>query len=237
MPGDTRPARELFDRLVEVIDSADGICGYGQVTSEAWKGCGRADTGFYEKGRRKGVRAAIPARSADDKARAKRSSAEGFYEAATLQIRPHHLMCMACFHGGKEVLAPIQEDNLFEAIDVMRQNPDIAVTLVPGCCMICPPCSQYDPGSGDCISGSGMALRDQKKDLDVLQRLGLTFGATLPAKDLYRRLFDTVADSTDVCGYGDGEARSREWRVCHGPEGSEQYRKARASGMGIVPPT
>ena len=235
VPGDTRPARELLDRLVKTVPSAEGVCGYAEVTSEIWRGCERARSGFYEKGHANGVKAVIPSRLEDDKARTKGSSAEGFYEASELEIRPHHLMCMACFHGGDDVMAPIQEDNLFEAIDVMSQKPDIPVTLVSGCCMICPPCSQYDPAHSECVSGSGMALRDQKKDLDVLQRMGLSYGVTLPAKELYQRLFDAVSDSTDICGYGDGVERSREWRVCHGSEGSERYRQARASGMGIVP--
>jgi hypothetical protein len=143
---------------------------------------------------------------------------------------------MACFHGGREDLAPIAEDNLFEAIDVIQQNPDIPVTLVRGCCMICPPCSQYDPATGLCISPHAMGLRDQKKDLDVLQLLGLQYGVTLPARELYERLFEVVEDTTQVCGYGDGVARSPEWSVCRGPEGSEQYRRARAARLGLPGP-
>jgi hypothetical protein len=34
-----------------------------------------------------------------------------------------------------------------------------------------------------------MALRDQKKDLDVLQKLGLKYGDTLPARRLLKRLY------------------------------------------------
>ena len=236
VPGATRPAQELFQRLLDNVDSAMGICGYGEATSEEWQGCAWASSGYYEEGQARGIAGVIPPRPDGEKEDAKAASTRAIYDADVLRIRPHHLMCMACFHAGKEELAPIEEDNLFEAIDVIQKNPDLPVTLVPGCCMICPPCSRYDPATDLCVSGNGMGLRDQKKDLDVLQCLGLSYGETLPARELYRRLFAAVSSTRDICGYVDGVERGREWRVCGGPEGAEAYRKARASGMGILPP-
>lgn len=233
VPGDARPARELFRRLLEAIPSPRGICGYGEATSDAWIGCPRADSGEYERGQALGLQAIVPPRPEAEKADAKTQSAPTLYDTRPLQLRPHHLMCMACFHGGRDELGPIAEDNLFEAIDAIQRDPHLPVTLVRGCCMICPPCSQYDPDTGLCISPHAMSLRDQKKDLDVLQTLGLEYGVTLPARDLYQRLFAAVADTTRICGYGDGVARSPEWSVCRGPEGSEPYRRARASGLGL----
>ncbi len=234
VPGSTRPAREMLQRLFENVPTAEGLCGYGKVTSDTWKGCPRASSGCYEKGHAKGVGAVIPPRAEEEKAQAKTESAKACYETVPLHIRPHHLMCMACFHGGKTDLAPIAEDNLFEAIDVMQTNPDIPVTLVAGCCMICPPCTQYEPATNLCISNAGMALRDQKKDLDLLQHLDLKYGDTLPARELYTRLFESIHDSTQICGYGAAIIRAREWNICRGPEGSEPYRKARAAGMGFL---
>lgn len=235
VPGGTRPARELFQRLHDNVASTGGICGDGATRSGAWQGCPRAGSGLYEKGHAAGIGAVIPPRAEEDKARSKEESACAVYEATSLRIRPHHLMCMACFHGGKSDLSPIAEDNLFEAIDVIQRDPDIEVTLVPGCCMICPPCTQYDPASDLCISGAGMALRDQKKDLNVLQRLDLQYGDTLPARELYARLFGAIPSTTEICGYGDGLTRAREWSVCRGPEGSSAYIAAREAGLGIPP--
>jgi hypothetical protein len=140
---------------------------------------------------------------------------------------------MSCFFGGRQKLAPIKEDNLFEAVDVIQRNPDIPVTLVAGCCMICPPCSHYEPKSNLCLGGRSMALRDQKKDLDVLQKLGLKYGDALPARKLYQLLYEKVPSTRDVCGYGDGEVRGHEWSICGGPEGSQAYAKARAANLGI----
>ena len=234
VPGATRPALEIFHMLFEHIPAAEGICGYGTVTGEAWRGCPRASNGHYEAGHLKGLNAVIPPRPQEEKVRVKEASAQAIYDAEGLSIRPHHLMCMACFHAGKSERSPIVEDNLFEAIDAIWRNPDIPVTLTSGCCMICPPCSKYNPATGLCISGNGMGLRDQKKDLDVLQRLGLEYGDALPARELYTRLFQAIGSTRQICGYDDGVVRGREWSICGGPEGSERYRRARESGMGFL---
>ena len=155
------------------------------------------------------------------------------YETETLSIRPHHLMCMACFHDGRKTCEPDEEDNRFEAIDIIQKNPDIPITLKRGCCMICPPCGSYDPQSGFCVGGHGMSIRDQKKDLDVLQLLGLKYGDTLPARQLYCMLFERIPSTRMVCAYGDGVVRGAEWTICRDPAGSEAYKKARATNMGI----
>lgn len=236
VPGATRPARELFYRVLQRIESTRGICGYAEVTAPAWRGCSRATSGDYERQRTHGIAPLFPPRPEEDKARVKTESAHACYSAKVLYLRPHHLMCMACFHGGQEQIAPIAEDNLFEAIDVMRHHPEMPVTLVRGCCMICPPCSNYDPASGLCVAPNGMSLRDQKKDLDLLQRLGLQYGDTLPARELYQRLFRAIRSTTEICGYGDGVERGWEWTACGGADGNDGYRRARACGLGWLPP-
>ncbi len=233
VPGDTRPAIDLFDRLLAKIPTARGICGYDAVTGDAWRGCARASGGFYEKGRAMGVRAIWAPRDANEKAKVKAASAGAMYQAETLRIRPHHLMCMSCFFGRGEKPAPLVEDNLFEAVDVIRQKPEIPVTLVAGCCMICPPCSLHDPESNLCVGGRSMALRDQKKDLDVLQKLGLKYGDTMPARQLLQRLYARVRSTREICAYGDGEARAFEWSICGGAERDEAYQRARSQCLGI----
>ena len=99
--------------------------------------------------------------------------------------------------------------------------------------MICPPCSHYEPKTNLCLGGQSMALRDQKKDLDVLQKLGLKYGDTLPARRLFKRLYERIPSTRDICGYGDGEERAPEWRICGDPEGNETYRKAREAKLGV----
>ena len=233
VPGATRPAKDMFQRLFDSISTTKGVCGYGQVTSETWKGCADAKSGNYEKGHAQGLNTVIPPRSEEEKAEAKKQSTTEMYKSDRLFIRPHHLMCMTCFHGGKEEITPIQEDNLFEAIDIIQKNPDIPVTLIAGCCMICPPCTGYDPRTKLCVGGISMGMRDQKKDLDVLQRLGLKFGDTFPARKIYRLLFEKIHSTRQICGYDDGIVRAPEWRICGGPEGSPSYERGRQAGLGI----
>lgn len=224
VPGDTRPAIELFRTALESIATAREVC---------HPGCPHATAGYYEKVRATGVSAVVRGRPEAQMARAKEESVAAMRAADLLSIRPHHLMCMACFHGGRETLAPIAEDNLFEAVDIIQRRPDVPVTLAKGCCMICPPCPSYQPRTNRCIGDIGMSLRDEKKDLDVLALLGLSYGDTLPARELYRLLFERVASTVPVCGHGDGVLRGREWRVCGGPDGDPRYVRARQRGLGI----
>ena len=58
-------------------------------------------------------------------------------------------------------------------------------------------------------------------------------GDTLPARQLYERLYARIPSTRDVCAYGDGEVRGYEWRACGGPEGNAGYPKARAAKLGI----
>lgn len=78
-----------------------------------------------------------------------------------------------------------------------------------------------------------MGLRDEKKDLDTLRRLGLSYGDVLPARELLRRLYAAIASTTEICGNGDGVETAPEWRVCGGPEGNAGYAAGRAAGLGV----
>lgn len=116
-----------------------------------------------------------------------------------------------------------------------KRDLDVPVKLVRGCCMICEPCRKYDPESGLCRGGLGMNLRDQKKDLEVLQRLGLEYGDVLPARDLYALLCARIHSTTVVCGWGDRVVRAPEWSICSdGPEGNPSYVKSRETNMGFA---
>ena len=185
--------------------------------------------------RARGLDALLPRRPAEDKAQAKQDSVAAIRAAGTLSIRPHHLLCLSCFHRGRAAadIAPIPEDNLAEVIEAMQARPDLPVRLVRGCCMICPPCSRYEPETNRCLGGRSMALRDQLKDLAVLRALDLDYETVLPARDLLRRLYRAIPSTTEICGYGDGIARSPEWSVCSGPDGNPGYPLARAMGLGV----
>ena len=78
-----------------------------------------------------------------------------------------------------------------------------------------------------------MALRDELKDLDVLQRLGLEYGATLPASELIALLYERIPSTRLVCAHQDGVYRGREWRICGGPDGDPRYVRAREESLGL----
>lgn len=232
-PGDTRPAIDLLERLLERVTTLRDILWFETATGEAW-GLGLDAARAYEAGRARGLGAWIPPRDPAEMARLKAASAAAMLAADTLEIRPHHLMCMACFFGNHSPLAPIAEDNLYEAIIAIQQRPDVPVRLVRGPCMICPPCPRYDAATRRCLGGSGMALRDEWKDLEVLRRLGMCYGDVMPGAALFRRLFAAVPTTRDVCGYGEGVCRAPEWRVCGEADGSSAYERARAAGLGLA---
>ncbi|MBI2437315.1 MAG: hypothetical protein HYV36_00665 [Lentisphaerae bacterium] len=234
VPGATRPAVDFFDRIPAAIPTCSGICAYPAAEAPGWPACRFAATGNYERGVAQGVAAFIHRQSPLEKQAAKEASCKQCYAAARLRIRPHHLLCMTCFHKGRPraELVPLQEDNLFECIDIMQKNPEVPVELIAGPCMVCPPCTAYHPVSNLCIGGRSMALRDQKKDLDTLRRIGARYGDVLPARELLRRLYAAIRSAKEVCGCGDGPIRSIEWDGC-GREGNDAYVKGRAAGLGV----
>lgn len=68
-PGITLPARTLLSCVLDKITTTAGLCGYDRVTSDAWKGCPKANSGRYEKGREKGIHALIAPRGEAEMAR------------------------------------------------------------------------------------------------------------------------------------------------------------------------
>ena len=220
VPGSILPARALFKRLLKTITSAKGICGYDTVTSEAWRGCSKAGSGYYERGREKGINALIPPRDEDEMARDKETSLKDMYQADAIKIRPHILVC-AMAQYGNDIRPPFKEDNLPEMIQHILKNPDTPITLVSGGdWMMCGPCPNRAAELNGCVTGAfgTGGLYNELKDLNVLQTLGLTYGATMKAKELYEIVFerfDHGSKRAGVCAM-DGEIPdSSMWRdVC-----------------------
>jgi hypothetical protein len=231
-PGSTLPARTLLMRLLARFETAAGTCSYPGVTGDAWRGCGAACAGHYEQGRAKGLAAMIPPRPADEMAREKRLSVERMYEASQLSIRPHILMCAVCHygeHGG--MTGALKEDNLVEFLDIVRSEPDTPVVMAKGAdWMICAPCPQRVPGLNACVNEAGSGgLSNEKRDLDLLQKLGLRYGDALPARQLYLLLFERVPNSASICAR-DNPPYSVWWDGCGEANtlgGKEAYARGR----------
>jgi hypothetical protein len=234
VPGETVTARILFNRLLDRIASVSGICGYESVTSDAWKGCPKAKSGCYEKGRGRGITAIIPPRSEKDLEREKKESLEAMYGARTtgIKVRPHILICAACQYGGG-LRPPYKEDNLPELIQLVLKEPDTLITMAEAAdWMMCAPCPNRTPELNACVNvkGSG-GLTNQLRDLRTLQKLGLTYGATMRAKDLYRLILERIPSTLDICRF-DSLTPSVWWDGCGArTTDNESYQKGREALM------
>jgi len=227
VPGDTRRARYLYMLLFERIRTPWGICAYDTPN---WEGCTLAKSGAYERVHAKGWQEVVYLRSQEERQQFRARNVQEIATAERLYIRPHHIMCLACWFNGGEGQSPRPNDTLYEILLRIREKPDIPVTLVEGTCMACDCCDGLHPENGRCVHDGGL-IRDYKKDLDVLQKLGLMPGATLPANELIKLLFERIPSTRDICGYGDGIVTSREWAICGDPNGTPGYARTRETGL------
>jgi hypothetical protein len=235
-PGITLPARTAFLCLLKQIPTVSGVCGYDTVTSEAWKGCPKATSGNYERGHQKGITAIIPPRSEEEMAKEKERSLQALYSATEVTIRPHILLCAVCQYGGG-VRPPFKADNLPELLDlILHRNPDLLITMARQAdWMMCAPCPQRVPELNACVNvlGSG-GLSNEKRDLDMLQRLGLQFGSTMKARELYRLILERIPTTQDLCKREGNCCPSVWWDGCgesNVKEGKANYGKGRKELM------
>jgi hypothetical protein len=199
-PGCTLPARALFKTLLMGVSTVSDLCVYSTVTGPAWKGCPQAATGNYERGYEKGINALIAPRTEEEMAEEKKKSLAALSAAKEVPVRAHILVCAVCQYG--EGLRPgYKEDNLPELMDlILNRNPDLPIKIANVAdWMICAPCPGRSPEHNSCthVWGSG-ELDSQKRDLDVLQKLGLQFGSVIKAKDLYRLIFERITTSHGI---------------------------------------
>lgn len=218
-PGITLPARILLRHAIKKIPTVAGLCAYETVTSAGWKGCAKAASGAYEKGLAKGINAMIPPRTDEEMAQEKAASIRKLYQAKEVTVRPHILVCAVSQYGGG-TRPPFKPDNLPELLDViLHKNPDLVIRFARGAdWMMCAPCPSRVPGLNACVCGpigSG-GLYNELKDLNVLQRLGLTFESRMKARELYRLLLDKIPTPAGVCALAnrDNAVESLWWDPC-----------------------
>jgi len=227
VPGSIRRARYLYELLFKRVGTPDGICAYDTL---GWEGCPLARSGAYESVRAQGWQAVVYARSDEEMTQFRQRNVERIMNGDRLYIRPHHLMCLACWYAGGKGQDPRPNDTIYEALQRIRREPEVPITLVEGCCEVCDCCDGFNPETGRCVHSGGL-IRDYKKDLDVFQKLGLMPGATLPARELFDLLFERIESTTEICGYGDDLVMSQEWTICGGPGGNSGYVATRKTGV------
>jgi hypothetical protein len=86
------------------------------------------------------------------------------------------------------------------------------------------------------VAGSG-GLSNEKRDLDVLQRLGLTYGTRMPARQLYLLLLERIPTTRDICRRAN-PPRSVWWDPCgernEKEGGNPHYEQGRAALMQLL---
>jgi len=231
-PGATLPARMIFNRVWDRIEDVAGICSYGRATSEAWKGWSKAKQACYRRGHRRGIQALIPLREARDMLADKKKSLAAMARAGAIDVRPHILLCSLCQYGAG-TRHPFAEDNLPELVQLILKKPDTRIRMVPHAdWMMCAPCPFREPGTNACVNNKGSGgLPNQMRDLRVLQKLGLTFGSILPARELYQRIFARIPGTLEICQL-DSARPSVWWTGCGSATAdSANYAKGRKQLM------
>lgn len=200
-PGSTLPARVLLKRLMARMPSVCGVCGYDETTGAAWRGCERASAGDYERGVERGTDPLISPRDPAEMVAEKRGSIQALEQAQTVRIRPHILVCAICQYAN-DVRPPFAEDNLPEFLQMVLAGRDLQVELVTQADWdMCAPCPWRSPEHNACITGKFCCggLYNEMKDLEVLQALGLTYGTTMGAREIYRLILERITTTHGVC--------------------------------------
>lgn len=246
IPNTVIPAYHVYKWLFERQPTLDGICRTGSAPSADWPECPHARRGYYEKiagykitgGFREqtllgeklaghGRWALLRPRTRAGMRRAKEQSAQFILrDAKRLYIRPGHCLCVLCLPQNQHDREPFVEDNLIELFQRMVREPDIPVTLSEGCCMACDSCNAYHPGEHLCYHAH---IKSALRDLMLLEKLGLKPGATLPARELYRLIYERIESFKDICGWRDGSNTAPWWAPCG--TGREILDEARAKGL------
>ncbi len=221
MPGAILPARLLLFRVFEQIRSSEGICGYEDSASGEWTGCKKAQSGCYEKALQnviagnpdcyrdfykllsQGKRSIIIERKEEELDEEKKKSIEEMFKAEEISVRPHILLC-AVEQYAEGLNPPFENDNLPEMMQHIIKNPEQKIKLVKGAdWMICAPCPVRDIQLNACclaVKGGG-GLSNQLRDLRMLKVLGLKFGDSLKAKDLYKLIFERIKTTNGICTF------------------------------------
>ena len=132
-------------------------------------------------------------------------------EANRMELEPRWLLCMNCLRGGGQA-GCAEADRLAQLYRRIEENPEIHITLV----------GAFDETGARTGRFDAQTPAQRRKDLDVLQRLGLCFGDTRCARDLFRRTSLHIQTLEGICRYP--ENPYGKWPEC-GLSGGEFYIK------------
>ena len=115
---------------------------------------------------------------------------------STLSVRPYQLMCVVC-RIGAGCTGDLGDPRLTAILDAVRQDPKLPLSLR---CNVDTVYRYQNPGHAeDTAEGE---LFNAKRDLDIVQKLGLVPGDSRPAIDMFERILAQIPQSRGICGYG-----------------------------------
>jgi hypothetical protein len=143
---------------------------------------------------------------------------------AAISIRPYQLLSTVCIIGGAKC-PQMDEAKAAEVITRVKTDPTTTIRLESNVDEI-PHFSMLDPQ--DNISPDTQDVFNRKRDLDVLQRLGLVPGDTRRARYLFELLFSRIETPDNLCAYD-----TTDWKGCTLAR-SGVYEKVHAQGWKAV---
>jgi len=141
-----------------------------------------------------------------------------------ITMQPCHLLSTVCTLGGAKCPL-IDEDKAKEIIGRLKVDPSISVRLVTDVDEI-PRYTRLKKEDHD--SPDRKDVLNRKRDLDVLQRLGLAPGDTRRARYLYELLFARINTTLNICSYD-----TPGWEGCELAK-SGAYEKIHSKGWQAV---
>ena len=115
---------------------------------------------------------------------------------ANMQLRGHHLLCLLGFRGLGYSRRFVE--NMGKVAEVAFSQP-VDIKVVDHCDVICSACPHF---TGErCHKKKGSASQVRRRDLKVIDKLGLQVGAEVPARELWARVRRSIAprDLRAVC--------------------------------------
>lgn len=124
-----------------------------------------------------------------------------------MEIEPRCLLCMNCMRGNGNSQC-IDRYKIAEQYQEIDKNPEMHLTLI----------GAFDNAGARTERFYRQSPAERLKDLNVLQRLGLNFGDTRSARDLFTRLSLAVKNLDGICRYPDNPYG--KWHECELSDGS-----------------
>lgn len=118
-----------------------------------------------------------------------------------ITLRPGRLLCLRCLNGGG-CLSFMEEEFLSEVLKTVKENPETHIKLE----------TSFDEMGARTEKFYKQNIVERKRDLDVLQIIGLCPGDVRIARDLFDVIDKRINDVSQICGYG-GKS-TEKWPTC-----------------------